>query len=107
MASFLFGIPTSGSLQFPAASNFADMSWVYAPFFQDSWKVSRKLTLTLGLRYEYETAERERYNRAVMGFDSSATMPWASQVQENYAANPTPEVSPSQFQLSGGLTFPS
>ena len=40
MASFLYGIPTSGSLQIPAASNFADSSWLYAPFFQDSWKVT-------------------------------------------------------------------
>jgi hypothetical protein len=107
MASFLYGLPTSGSLQLPAASNFADMSWLYAPFFQDSWKVTRKLTLTLGLRYEYETAETERYNRAVMGFDPSASMPWASQVQANYAANPTPEISTSQFLLSGGLNFPT
>jgi hypothetical protein len=107
MASFLFGIPASGSLQIPAASNFADMSFVYAPFFQDSWKVTRKLTLTLGLRYEYETAETERYNRAVMGFNPSAGMPWAQQVQANYAANPTPEISTAQFLLSGGLNFPS
>jgi hypothetical protein len=107
MASFLFGIPTSGSLQIPAASNFADMSWLYAPFFQDSWKVTRKLTLTLGVRYEYETAETERYNRAVQGFDSTAAMPWAAQVQSNYAANPTPEVPVSQFLLSGWLTFPT
>lgn len=106
MAQFLYGIPTSGSLLLPAASNFADMSKLYAPFFQDSWKVTRKLTLTLGLRYEYETAETERYNRAVMGFNSTAAMPWASQVQANYAANPTPEIPASQFLLSGGLTFP-
>ena len=48
MAQFLYGIPTSGSLLLPAASNFADMSKLYAPFFQDSWKVTRKLTLTFG-----------------------------------------------------------
>jgi hypothetical protein len=107
MASFLYGIPTSGSLQLPAASNFADMSWLYAPFFQDSWKVTRRLTLTLGVRYEYETAETERYNRAALGFDPNAAMPWASQVQANYAANPTPEIPASQFLLTGGLTFPS
>src|ERR1700674_3064436 len=99
MASFLVSIPTSGSLLLPAASNFADMSWLYAPFFQDNWKVTRKLTLTLGLRYELETAETERYNRAVMGFNSSAAMPWASQAQSNYATTPTPEVPASQFLL--------
>jgi hypothetical protein len=107
MAQFLYGIPSSGSLQIPAASNFADMSWLYAPFFQDSWKVTRKLTLTLGLRYELETAENERYNRAVMGFNPSAAQPWAQQVQSNYAANPTPEIAASQFLLAGGLTFPT
>ena len=32
MAQFLYGIPTSGSLLLPAASNFADMSKLYAPF---------------------------------------------------------------------------
>jgi hypothetical protein len=42
-----------------------------------------------------------------MGFNSTASMPWASQVQSNYAANPTPEIPASQFLLAGGLTFPS
>jgi hypothetical protein len=106
MAQFLYGIPTSGSLLTPAASDFADMDWLYAPFFQDNWKVTRKLTLNLGLRYEFETPESERYNRAVMGFNPSAEQPWAEQVMANYALNPTPEIAPSQFLLTGGLTFP-
>jgi hypothetical protein len=107
MAQFLYGIPTSGSLLLPAASNFADMSKLYAPFFQDNWKGTRRLTLNLGVRYEFESAETERYNRAVMGFNPSATQPWAQQVQANYAANPTPEIATSQFLLTGGLTYPS
>jgi len=106
MAQFLYGIPTSGSLLLPAASNFADMSKLYAPFFQDNWKVTRKLTLNLGIRYEYETAETERYNRAVMGFNPTAGQPWAEQVMANYAQSPTPEIPASQFLLTGGLTFP-
>ena len=83
------------------------MSWLYAPFFQDNWKVTRKLTLTLGVRYELETAERERYNRAVMGFNPQAVQPWAQQVMANYAANPTPEIPAANFLLTGGLTFPT
>ena len=27
----------------------------YAPYFQDNWKVSRRLTLNLGVRYEFRT----------------------------------------------------
>ena len=32
-------------------------------YIQDSWKVTRKLTLDYGLRYDYSTYEREQYGR--------------------------------------------
>ena len=32
-------------------------------FVQDSWKVTRKLTLDLGLRYDYQTYMKEQYGR--------------------------------------------
>jgi hypothetical protein len=57
------------------------------------------------LRYEYQTALTERYNRSARGFDPSATQSFAAQAQANYALNPTPEVSASQFLAQGGLTF--
>ena len=105
LASLLYGLPSSGTLTLPAASNFADISSMYAGFFQDNWKATRKLTLNLGLRYELESPMTERYNRAVLGFDPTAPQPFAAQVQALYAQNPTPEVPASQFSVNGGLTF--
>lgn len=38
-------------------------NWENAVFGQDDWKISNKLTLNLGLRYEYFTNPAERYAR--------------------------------------------
>jgi hypothetical protein len=38
-------------------------------------------------------------------FDSTAKLPFAAQVQANYALNPTPEIPAAQFLVQGGLTF--
>jgi len=40
----------------------ADKSWETAFYFQDDYKVSSKLTLNLGLRYEWSTPYTERFN---------------------------------------------
>jgi Carboxypeptidase regulatory-like domain len=40
----------------------------YAFYFQDNWKLTRKLTVNLGLRWEYRTPVYERTG-ALMGFD--------------------------------------
>jgi hypothetical protein len=105
MAAFLYGLTTTGVLQLPFTTNFADSSNMYAFFFQDNWKVTRKLTLNLGVRYEREGAMWERYNRSVTGFNPGLQQPFAAQVQTNYAANPLPELPASQFNVNGGLMF--
>jgi hypothetical protein len=40
----------------------------YAPYVQDNWKVTPRLTLNLGLRYEFRTPLRDR-NDLLMSFD--------------------------------------
>jgi hypothetical protein len=80
-------------------------SKVWAGYFQNDWKVARNFTLTLGLRYELETAITERYNRSVQGFDPTAAQPFEAAVLAAYAKNPTPEISASQFSVKGGPTF--
>jgi len=36
--------------------------WAYAGFVQDDWRVSRTLTVNLGIRYEFDTVLKEEHN---------------------------------------------
>jgi len=103
LASLLLGIATGGGVDRNAS--LAEQSTVWAGYVQDDWKVTRRLNLTLGLRYEIEGPLTERYNRTVRGFDSDFVQPIDAQVRANYAKSPTPEVPPDQFRLRGGLLF--
>jgi hypothetical protein len=104
LAAFEYGY-VGGSVTVPSIENFAESNKVFAGFVQDNWKITRKLNVNIGLRYEFETALTERFNRSVRGFNTTAALPFASQAQSAYASNPTTEVSASQFLVQGGLTF--
>jgi TonB-dependent Receptor Plug Domain/TonB dependent receptor len=57
LASFLLGLGNSGVFNFNGNINYVYP--YYAWYFQDDIKVSRKLTLNLGLRYDLPLARRE------------------------------------------------
>jgi Carboxypeptidase regulatory-like domain/TonB-dependent Receptor Plug Domain len=62
LAGMLFGFPNSGSRNYLQETYFVfDGEW--AGYVQDNWKVSPRLTVNAGLRYEVYTPETERYNR--------------------------------------------
>ena len=56
-ASFLLGLPSGGSFNFGADIDFRYK--YYAGYVQDDFKVTNKLTLNLGLRYDYSVPRRE------------------------------------------------
>ena len=81
--SFLLGLPSGGNV---ASNANALYSQHFAGFyFQDDWRVTSKLTLNLGLRWDYERPVEERYNRLTAHFDPGVLNPISSTVQANYS----------------------
>jgi hypothetical protein len=99
VASMLVGAPSAGSAI--RATKLFDFAHYYAGFIHDDFRVSAKLTLNLGLRYEYVTGLAERDNRFIVGFDRTAASPFGPPAKGGvmYAGvngNPTTCCSPSK-----------
>jgi hypothetical protein len=61
-ASFLLGAVDTAEIDPPSRVRFGKQQWGF--YAQDSWKVTRKLTLDIGLRYDYGTYYKEQYGRS-------------------------------------------
>jgi Carboxypeptidase regulatory-like domain/TonB dependent receptor len=105
-AAFMLGVPSGISI----ASNDDLYLWnkFYSGYVQDDWKLSRKLTLNFGLRYEFEGGFRERFNRGLTGFDLESSLPISLAAQAAYAKLPASILAlrpASDFIVKGGSTY--
>ena len=73
-ASFLLGLADSASVTTPNDAQSRRASW--AMYVQDSWKVTRRLTLEYGLRWDYQAPFTELHDR-VSAFSPTIANPSA------------------------------
>jgi hypothetical protein len=96
LASFALGIMDSGYI-YTGVRQYFTYPYV-APFVQDDWKLTHKLTLNLGLRWDIQGAPSESANKIVGDFNSSVVNPVNSTVVAT-------GLLPSDVTLMGGMTF--
>ncbi|MCL5743476.1 MAG: TonB-dependent receptor [Acidobacteria bacterium] len=87
IASMLLGLMSAGQIQYQPA--LALQVPYYGVYFQDDWRVSNRLTLNLGVRWDSDRPMTERYNR-LSRFNFNA---------------PLPVQAPGLPPLTGGLQF--
>ncbi len=77
LATMLLGWGSSGEMDidYPTATS----SGYFGVYVQDDWRVSSKLTLNLGFRYDFDIPRTERFDR-LNWFDFNAVSPLAGKV---------------------------
>jgi hypothetical protein len=87
-ASFLLGAPANGSVDVNPKPHY---QWFFmAPWIQDDWRVSSKLTLNLGFRWDINGSVTEENNMLNYAFDPAIVNPVSARVGQ---------------QVMGGIRF--
>jgi Carboxypeptidase regulatory-like domain len=95
IANFLLGTPTGGNIDYRMFPSY--LYRYFAPYIQDDWKVTRRLTLNLGLRWDFNISPKERYNRLNRSFNPNATNPVDASIDR--------KAFPGYPTVKGGLLF--
>jgi hypothetical protein len=99
VASLVLGYPSSGIISSTPALAYR---WgYYGAFVQDDFRVTNRLTLNLGLRWDTEGSATERYNRMNRGWDFGAADPRLAAAAKTASSGDCPSCA----NLAGGLLF--
>jgi hypothetical protein len=80
IASMLLGAASSGQVDYLARPYY---QWkYYAPWIQDDIKLTRRLTINLGLRWDVTSPVTEKYNRINRGFFTDQVNPISSRIDQ-------------------------
>jgi hypothetical protein len=80
-ATFLLGLPTSMSKALQLFQ-YTNREWQFGWYVRDRWQVSRKLTLNLGLRYEYYPL-LTRKDRGIERWDPASNLVYMGRIGGN------------------------
>jgi hypothetical protein len=101
-ASFMLGVPTA--INIDRNDSYYLTNPYYAAYVQDDWRIGQRLTLNLGVRYEYEGGFRERYDRGIGGgFTFGQELPISAAAEAAYLRNPIPGLA--SIDVAGGNTY--
>ena len=121
-SAFLFGYPDYTEVSTSSNPKVDGHGYNYAVYAQDDWKITPRLTLNLGLRYELHPPIRERHsNSAAFDPDYSSTVNGSivkgavvvsdnkalSEVSTDFATSidPTPVVTAATAGIPSGLRY--
>ena len=82
-ASFLLGYPSGGSSNYPAYPFFRQ--WYVGLYFKDDWRVTNRLTVNWGFRYDLNEPVDEKYNKLDAAFNPDVTNPIGAMAVANIA----------------------
>lgn len=96
LASWLLGMPTSGSVNINMFPIY--MYKYFAPWVQYDWKLTRRITVNMGLRWDANLPPVERYDRLNRGFDKEVISPVDGMIDHE-------KFSYLNYPIRGGLRF--
>ena len=78
LADFMLGLPDTSQIAYGNADKYFRSGW-FSAYATDDWRISTKLSLNIGLRWDYQTPTTELYGRLVNlnigpGFSSANTV---------------------------------